>query len=455
MRFHVNPATGTPGKCSALKACPFGDLENEHYDNVKEARQAFEQMMSEQTVITHKATDDYEVPLDIVNDEINPFINDLENEDARNAIRNFIKSLNNGHRLVMLRDINDAMLAKVPEGSGALREALDFNKKLAWAVKEYENNIISKNAGLKSEEMLLNDIEKCNKKDPEAVDGNWEKKHYELTVADNESKGYHLSDSEFEAKNREELKQALKELTMIRISGINNYLGDGEDIETAGHHIKYFVSDLKLQETLSNGINSGKVYRGVVNSEDQQEAVKELSRIGEQLVKTFQDNDSFLQPEAIDPEDLEDGENPVNGTDDFYVIGSGAENNAYLHKPSGMVFKAYHQNSVKNTTLDFDGEKEVSKIQSTIKKIEERYIKINREGLDEYNAEYIPTYFITSDDGRGNKVPLIAQPYLDPDLYVPTHGHFIPQETGVNDLHAGNVRVNIKTKRVVLFDCIL
>lgn len=40
--FHVNPATGEPGKCRARYECPFGDLENAHYETAAEARSAFE-----------------------------------------------------------------------------------------------------------------------------------------------------------------------------------------------------------------------------------------------------------------------------------------------------------------------------------------------------------------------------------------------------------------------------
>lgn len=47
MSFHINPATGEPGKCSAsLKACPFGS-ESEHYGSEAAAREAFEASMAD------------------------------------------------------------------------------------------------------------------------------------------------------------------------------------------------------------------------------------------------------------------------------------------------------------------------------------------------------------------------------------------------------------------------
>ena len=46
MSFHINPATGEPGKCSAVvKSCPFGG-ESEHYESKDAARKAYETSMA-------------------------------------------------------------------------------------------------------------------------------------------------------------------------------------------------------------------------------------------------------------------------------------------------------------------------------------------------------------------------------------------------------------------------
>jgi len=40
--YHINPATGDPGKCSAKKGnCPFGG-DDEHYTSSESAREAYE-----------------------------------------------------------------------------------------------------------------------------------------------------------------------------------------------------------------------------------------------------------------------------------------------------------------------------------------------------------------------------------------------------------------------------
>lgn len=44
-RFHINPKTGNPGKCNALKSCPFGGDEV-HYPTPDNARKAYELSMA-------------------------------------------------------------------------------------------------------------------------------------------------------------------------------------------------------------------------------------------------------------------------------------------------------------------------------------------------------------------------------------------------------------------------
>jgi hypothetical protein len=41
-RYHINPRTGNPGICRAHVACPYGDLEKDHFDSKEAAREAYE-----------------------------------------------------------------------------------------------------------------------------------------------------------------------------------------------------------------------------------------------------------------------------------------------------------------------------------------------------------------------------------------------------------------------------
>lgn len=46
-KYHINPTTGTVSICHATRACPFGDIQEDHYPEEHEARSAFEQMLEE------------------------------------------------------------------------------------------------------------------------------------------------------------------------------------------------------------------------------------------------------------------------------------------------------------------------------------------------------------------------------------------------------------------------
>lgn len=46
-RYHVNPS-GNAGPCKAMVSCPFGDLDEEHYDTLEEAQQAYEKKQKTQ-----------------------------------------------------------------------------------------------------------------------------------------------------------------------------------------------------------------------------------------------------------------------------------------------------------------------------------------------------------------------------------------------------------------------
>lgn len=48
-RYHVNLTTGVPGKCRAIKSCPFGLSIEDHYSTASEARADFEKKMVSKT----------------------------------------------------------------------------------------------------------------------------------------------------------------------------------------------------------------------------------------------------------------------------------------------------------------------------------------------------------------------------------------------------------------------
>lgn len=49
-KYHINPTTGRVSICHAIRSCPFGSLESDHYADQTEARSAYESLLSEETL---------------------------------------------------------------------------------------------------------------------------------------------------------------------------------------------------------------------------------------------------------------------------------------------------------------------------------------------------------------------------------------------------------------------
>lgn len=61
-RYHFNPYTGDPGKCSAKKRCPFGDSETEHFATSEEATKAYEALYAPFHQPVDRREDKYDWP---------------------------------------------------------------------------------------------------------------------------------------------------------------------------------------------------------------------------------------------------------------------------------------------------------------------------------------------------------------------------------------------------------
>jgi hypothetical protein len=79
-KYHINPRTGNPGICRAIKVCPFGDLEKAHYSSKEEAREAYETEMKLDMLVastvskadlnwkSHPCNDDYDLQALLISD---------------------------------------------------------------------------------------------------------------------------------------------------------------------------------------------------------------------------------------------------------------------------------------------------------------------------------------------------------------------------------------------------
>ena len=85
------------------------------------------------------------------------------------------------------------------------------------------------------------------------------------------------------------------------------------------------------------------------------------------------------------------------------------------------------------------------------------------EKLREHGAENVKTLFISTRlkvaaPGHNGEVSVIAQPLLNPREWrhcsLSTEGRERLKVHGVDDLHTGNVVVNLRTGRVMLLDCL-
>ena len=145
----------------------------------------------------------------------------------------------------------------------------------------------------------------------------------------------------------------------------------------------------------------------------------------------------------------------VEGDDRFKILGIGAEHIAYLSRSTGMVYKIAHNQTASRV---YSG----SAAQAQ-RAFEEAYADVDEVKLREQGAENVKTLFISTPlreaaPGDDGEVSVIAQPLLHPREWrkcsLSRQGQALLKRHGVDDLHDGNVVVNLRTGRVMLLDCL-
>lgn len=170
-----------------------------------------------------------------------------------------------------------------------------------------------------------------------------------------------------------------------------------------------------------------------------------------ELVLALSGPHGFELPEPVS----ETGEGEILRDENFQAIGGGAECNVYLHGPTMMVYKVPHTNNWK-----YWGTRETiprAMVEAALHQAI-RYARVDAVRLAGLGAEYVPTWFISSNDEHGRDVFVIAQPYLDPEAYTP---HILTptlraefELAHVDDLSAANVLLSVHSNRLVLMDCL-
>ncbi len=143
-RYHINPKTGNPGICHAVRKCPFGDIESEHYSTKEEARAVYEKLQSDIAVgySAHRGVREAQKALEEAvgipyPELVRPFVDALEADGAASPGFSFLTP--SGYRLGLPHGYGEPDYAnlwtydhrevlQLDYGSGYLYEGLRMEK---------------------------------------------------------------------------------------------------------------------------------------------------------------------------------------------------------------------------------------------------------------------------------------------------------------------------------------
>jgi hypothetical protein len=264
-----------------------------------------------------------------------------------------------------------------------------------------------------------------------------------------------ISDAEETAYRFDELSGKLQQLKQLNMNRAAVGAGEGE-VVTDGHQV-LLTSNTTVGEILRTS-PGGSVYPGRAREEQLGKAQAEIEARASEIVSALSKAGAYTPPK----QGAEGGASLPEG---FAYLSSGAEVNVYLHEATATVYKIPHEDSqsiyyMRSADLKTPTGKRYA-LNSVVADAADAYDSIDRKALNEkLGAEYLPTYFLSTKDQEGSPVGVIVQPYLDDSRY--TYYHPTPDESdfefdgnaGVYDLHSGNMRLDKKTGKLVLFDCL-
>lgn len=186
---------------------------------------------------------------------------------------------------------------------------------------------------------------------------------------------------------------------------------------------------------------------GELMQEAAEEIVFEMSPGGE-----FAPPIDFYDEESLRYNTLEEPEEARYGS--FLLLGSGASKNAYLHEPTGLVYKIPNAQSAAEWS-----DQEAKDQRGMVILDQKAYAGLDEEKLAQDGFEYAPTYFLQVKDGYDRPVPVVVQPYLSPEEYEPysltvEERAKLHRRYYLDDLKAANIRRRKSDGKIVLFDCL-
>lgn len=433
-RYHVHPITGVPDVCHAKMECPFGDVQTDHYSTKKEARQAFEQSMKHR-MFDSNGSDDKEVRR--IQEEASEILAEAASK-SKDPVRGYL--------------MKASLDVLTPEISDEADIMLSYHYAVMRSYKVFD-----------SENSLSNSMTKASN----LVQRSTEMVRDAMLKSETGSDSYML----FNEKDRIAwMKQAFYGRGKAEdVSAIVSF-SHADSIDIDDTKIFTVMDDkqnpITIREAISDTHPDG-VYVGRVTVEKAETVIREQA---ENLVKNLEYSEGFVLPDK----------NWDMGESGFRRIAAGGESVIYLDEKTMMAYKIPHSDSLHFSNVgevqfyydEETGESVVdeSDLQQNVAEFnnvsqpllinsQRRYDVVDRDELEYMNASYAKTYFMGIKDSAGRLVPVIAQPYLDPERYVPFHAN--PElvsslsNIGLTDVNAANMRVDVKTNKIVVFDCIL
>jgi hypothetical protein len=402
--YHIHPITGTPATCRASQGkCPFG-ASQEHYSNREEAREAFEAQMQHELFSTHHHDPEVET---LVRELFSHHITKSQDPDVQTLLRRTVDELATSASVIHLNRSAALYLHAAGE--------LDDDENLAEA-----SDMVGVAASYLTNYYRYN--HRPSVRIPEAF-----AEVKELLL-------------ELHQRNLNERLLASDETGVVEAGGYNALLVRNEDPLSA-------PLGERLRTTPADAIYLGKTSREIAP-----EVRAEIEGYAQELIAGFSTEGRYEPPQEgrRDKRSLPEG---------FSYLSAGAESNVYLHEATDTVFKLPHNRSIAVFIAGGGDKTSVPELNVVVFKAQEAYERVDRSYLEKgFQTEYLNTYFASLKDGEGNAVGVIVQPYLSEERYIeyrPTTEEKRKLDiAGVRDIHMGNVRLDTRTKKLVLFDCL-
>lgn len=480
-----------PGKCRAQVRCPFGDLETEHYATPAAARAAFETQMQER-LLPARLLSAHGKNLDFL---FKKKLEELPPGDVRSfllAQQAALHRQEQGRETATLQEwrLHEAArefkqlkrhdLAEAAEWTADVVTFGDQAEFLRECLQEHEGLLEAYRAAAREAEERLAKLPGGGQEileDPEEEN----KRQYFLKQVE-QRRGKEQEAEEARAQGERKLQEQQEvDALLARDLVEKRFTAQAEELETGdrifdGVNEFVFVTDDGQEHTVREELAAAEAYPGRFTLA-QDKALEEVQAQGAVLARLLSDEHGHFQlpPKAgrgrleVDRLGWPAQFPPREG---FRLLGGGGEVNVYLHEPTQMVYKVPHRDSLvfgeekSRERFTEEGKRQVVKravylTESKYAEVEGALARVHQAEVPlAEDVEYLKTYFVNSRTAAGDVVPFTVQPKLDPEVHRPFEPAYGDPDLDVvlnnhfSDVHSGNISYNMKTGKIVLFDCL-